>query len=86
MHPCLKIDEILAAVAECLTSHTDLLAMAMACRTFYDPTMDVVWHTVSDVCRLLPLLPTGVVATGECWVTGGQYWVCFDLYSSGCTA
>lgn len=54
MHSCLLIDEILYNIARHLsTSRQSCLDMALCCRSFHEPAMDVLW---SDLTCFDPLM------------------------------
>lgn len=86
MHRCLTINEILAIIVRDLLSpysHQDdrrnLTAMALTCKTFYEPAMRESWHTVEDISRLAHTLPSDAVVFADPVVKGGvsiKPWVC----------
>ncbi|KAF8056288.1 hypothetical protein FPV67DRAFT_1658408 [Lyophyllum atratum] len=57
MHPCLEIVEILRLVFACVYDDYDGLrdmpALAVTCRTFYDPACDVIWQTLRSLAPLV---------------------------------
>jgi hypothetical protein len=69
MHRCLHIEEII----DVILSHCDmqptqvsLLNMALVCRAFYEPAMNVLWHTLeTDIEPLVLLLPQCVLERDE---------------------
>ncbi|KIP05517.1 hypothetical protein PHLGIDRAFT_148842 [Phlebiopsis gigantea 11061_1 CR5-6] len=72
MHDCLKIDELLAAILQDdVLLSVDVLAMSLACKTFHEPAMDRLWHTVDSELNLLRLLPDGIVRYRK---TRGRDW------------
>lgn len=87
MHRCLKIDEILIAVAQDASMSDDmLLAMALTCRTFYGAAMDKRWREISEIRKLLYNFPRNVVMIEYeselgrwFWVRVYSYYSCFAL-------
>lgn len=60
MHKLFRIHEILDLIARNLpTKHQS--KMAMLCRTFYEPTMDELWHTINTLRILIRCLPGGLL-------------------------
>ena len=70
MHHCLEIWEILLAIFDYLSStepsntdvpiNADLTSIARTCRHFYDPAMDILWHTLGDLSPLFQCLPKSI--------------------------
>ena len=63
MHLCLRISEVLREIVDKLDpvkDHEPLTNMALACRAFYDPAMDVRWSQLPSLRPLLECLPEGV--------------------------
>lgn len=49
MHHCLRTDEILREIFQCIESRPTLCALAKTCRMFYDPAMDQIWETLTAI-------------------------------------
>ncbi|KAJ7447467.1 hypothetical protein FB451DRAFT_779082 [Mycena latifolia] len=59
MHRCLKIPEVLSLIFAHLaegTGNVDLSHLAITCRTFADPALNLLWHTQTDLVPLLRCL------------------------------
>ncbi|KAF8065070.1 hypothetical protein FPV67DRAFT_1782072 [Lyophyllum atratum] len=71
MHPCLKIPEILSAIFENiinrqywttpLAGSATLLNLALTCKMFKDPALDVLWHTIQTLDPLVHCLPADAI-------------------------
>lgn len=75
MHRCLHINEIIVSVVVYLRKYdTDLLHLALACRVFYEPAMDVLWAcTPYAFEKLLLCLPSDAIYTMPItWRTEGK--------------
>ena len=64
-HHCLQIPEILLSVfrysvVDGQTDHGSLASFARTCSHFYEPAMEILWYTLSDVGALFTCLPDGV--------------------------
>ena len=63
MHPCLQIDEVLRRITNDMVilspgDSSQFLKLALTCRTFYEPAMDVLWGKyVTDMRSLILCLP-----------------------------
>lgn len=56
MHRLLAIHEILGLIARNLSAK-EQRDMALVCRTFYEPAMDELWHTIESLAPLILCLP-----------------------------
>ena len=78
MHRALQIVEIVCEVAQFIAAEApaynyrgdarrraDLAAMARACKTFYEPTMDSLWGFLDSLSPLAQLVPTIQSASTE---------------------
>ena len=61
MHKVLRIHEIIGLIARNLPPK-EQCKMALLCRTFYEPTMDELWHTMESIGPLILCLPREVAA------------------------
>lgn len=57
MHPCLTIDEILRNVFE-HSPKSQLPALALTCRAFLEPCLDLLWHEQLSFVPLIQCMPT----------------------------
>ncbi|KAI0071353.1 hypothetical protein K474DRAFT_1652614 [Panus rudis PR-1116 ss-1] len=65
MHRCLQIPDVVRMIAETLAEDDDpdegpsaVSSFSRTCRAFYDIASDVIWREVTDIRRLLQLLPS----------------------------
>ena len=63
MHPCLELYEVIRAIFGFIRpqdgSALRALSSAMqACKTFYEPAADTLWHTLDDLTPLVRCLPS----------------------------
>ena len=66
MHRCLQVPEIVTHFAEHLLTDDRcrkqwLVCMALTCRTFYEPAMDILWRELGDFSPLLRCFPDDVM-------------------------
>ena len=67
MHPCLCVDEIVRLIAEELFetgTEADVVSLALCCKSFEDPALDVLWETQDDLVPLFGTLPTDIWGPG----------------------
>ncbi|GJE97477.1 hypothetical protein PsYK624_136980 [Phanerochaete sordida] len=64
MHRCLRITEVVQAIADDVRLRSDLLSMGLACRTFFDPAMNEMWRYLPAPEPLIRLLPEHVRGSG----------------------
>lgn len=58
MHQCLLVHELLQMVAGSVGDQGSLTNMALACRAFYDPALNVLWSRLDGLLPLLKCLPS----------------------------
>jgi hypothetical protein len=65
MHRCLQISEILGHICRYLYPQwivkgrrVDLLAFALVCKAFLEPSLGVLWETDGSFARLIKTFPT----------------------------
>ncbi|RDB14570.1 hypothetical protein Hypma_016477 [Hypsizygus marmoreus] len=71
MHRCLDVQEILSLICKeasggdplTSTSHKTLAALAQSCKTLEQPALDALWHTQTDLTRLLRCFPADALNT-----------------------
>ncbi|GJE98796.1 hypothetical protein PsYK624_150330 [Phanerochaete sordida] len=65
MHACLHISEIVQNIVE----HADggLVSLALACRAFYEPAMNVIWSDLPGLRPLLQCFPRAVTGATLFW-------------------
>ena len=61
-HPCLCVPEVLRLIHDPLCPK-DLLSVGLACRSFLEPALDKLWHTVPAFKPLVKCLPKGLFVT-----------------------
>ena len=72
MHPCLRVDEILANIFAGITTEDPahlfgragldtLGSLAMTCKTFTEPALDALWDTQRSLFHLLTNLPNDAI-------------------------
>lgn len=70
MHVCLRVDEIVRAIAsELVASYKgsiDGVALARCCKSFEDPALDAMWEAQDNLIPLLKTLPRDVWDKEEC--------------------
>ncbi|EIW84593.1 hypothetical protein CONPUDRAFT_163674 [Coniophora puteana RWD-64-598 SS2] len=66
MHSALKVHEIVCQIAQQLEDDPeDLESLALTCRAFCDPALDVLWAEIYNIVPLLKCLPDGLVSYGR---------------------
>lgn len=68
MHPCLEVQEILDLIFTQVyhdypgrASRHDMTSLALTCHYFAETSLDVLWHTQSNLVPLIKTLPN------RCW-------------------
>ena len=73
MHVCLRVDEIVRAIANELVALYKGLAngvtLARCCKSFEDPALDATWEAQNKLVPLLKTLPRDVWSKEECAVS-----------------
>ena len=73
MHHCLHVAEIVDLIVEfsqpfnpgSRQTSTATLALALTCKAFYDPALNVYWNTLESFRPLMALFPEDVCAADE---------------------
>lgn len=60
MHLCLSIAELVEAIAQNIEQNTDLVTMALICRAFYEPAMNMLWKELDGLEPIFCCLPESV--------------------------
>ena len=63
MHSCLSVDEVLRLLARILVgseAKRTAVALALCCKIFEEPALDVLWETQNQLAPLLKCFPRDV--------------------------
>lgn len=85
MHRCLRLEEILQEIFK-NADHRSLTVLARTCRSFYEPTLNLIYSDLSELKPLIERLPHDLWSTnsGELVIRGPlrpQDWEVFASYS-----
>jgi hypothetical protein len=60
MHRCLDVQEIILIIFHLTTTKRDLAALAVTCKTFRDPALEILWSELNEFSPLARCLPNDI--------------------------